>query len=1310
MANYIKIFNDTVLKQSILQGYEAQRTNTNLGKFTMGELAYTRDTGRVFVGNAENNTQPNTTDSPDAQQVDGGILVGNKYLGMIDSKPLGHYSPNNIPLKYGSHNISIQSEGDNFTQQESGVLLEGSIHRKDRGKHWAKNVDYIEKYDAYTGDYMFDIFNNAFILFDKNINPDLPQPQYSKELSENKQTFIDSQGNKIDGEKVSRRTKIIDNSDGTNENLYPIYGDGYVVMRILEPDGVTLGYKDRAFTIEGLPRTSQTEDTKWDNWSHNLLEIKSVPSEILMASMSEDNFYDADGFVKLLPHQKGVEGFSAETFILPQTITFASNYSFITDEQGNKTLSNENPLTLTFSSGIEVNQTKDDYILSVTKKETDDKPKYTVKIAKPYRQSFRIQLHDGLLNPITGENTLYITSENEENNTLALGFISQSTASSSELGSSDPFYIGVKSSYNYHGSATFNQSGSLKASEKWDNNYAKYAKNQINQFDSETNNAINYLKEPLSICWSLQETENVIQSRTANLQYIIKPYLFCIHKTYNGEVTFVDQETNETLPIKDYEKTIHVLGNNAYSDLEKQSSFTFIDGYNSSPEDENPFEGFTDNTLTSIVGGDWSIEETNASDKQWKTTMKQNGNNIVFTPIVLEVSDTSVLKQIVNEPNVQFRPMQYSQVINATSINDTFTDNSSANANLKPNFTLIPAVFSINYSKVSNKIGICETRYNNVSNHLNNYITEDEDIIKIEVSTNDENERLLTWFDSEWVLDDEKYEDFPVNVACNVRNYYQKLVRITNQDEDKELQLIINYQASTNSYNILGLANSKLFTSENTLPYYLKITTNKGVKYILFGDTIQISPSDITMVSELEQIVNEDGTTSLEPIESSSFYVLSNEQFFNEVGLQTKKLYGVSVVTIEDVEVPGEEQGVFDIVPTPTNTILDIKPFVQEHYTKKIDPEIISVNGKKYQTQIYSSNSLQIDRCTSITFLTMNVAYSSATPFNSYKVGGENIYYKSILSAFKDASQYINEQLCEVTYDNSFYNVEDLDKFYGEGNIYPKVNDNASIRFRQVATIYNDTPETTAIRYTFCGLTDLEYGEDKYPLYRDENELSSDNLLYNELGTLIIRQKQFVGDPEFMNYKNLIMQFNQKKIPFFVWSTKQQAVNAINNTGQHPQVLVPEAPFTYGIVTTNTYITKNLPRYQNGYFVPSDIQKRIIIPDNASSVILEVHKSSTSNTTTSIYTAKNKEHLSTSTDEYSFPFSINENGIIESSDNIMSNTEKLIYSSSTNGCQIIEVPLIRTKLDNAKGFCIRINNVSSEETDKLVIRIIGYRA
>jgi hypothetical protein len=105
-----------------------------------------------------------------------------------------------------------------------------------------------------------------------------------------------------------------------------------------------------------------------------------------------------------------------------------------------------------------------------------------------------------------------------------------------------------------------------------------------------------------------------------------------------------------------------------------------------------------------------------------------------------------------------------------------------------------------------------------------------------------------------------------------------------------------------------------------------------------------------------------------------------------------------------------------------------------------------------------------------------------------------------------------------------------------------------------------------------------------------------------------------------------------------------------------------------------------------------------------------VHKSSTTNNTTSIYTAKNKDALSTTTEAYSFPFSISETGSIETSEDVIAPTEKLIYSSSSNGCQTIEVPLTRTKLDNAKGFCIRLNNVSAEETDKLVIRIIGYRA
>jgi hypothetical protein len=53
----------------------------------MGELAFTRDTGRLFVGNFTN-----TVKDVDSNYVSGGVLVGNKYLGLIDSKPLIHFS------------------------------------------------------------------------------------------------------------------------------------------------------------------------------------------------------------------------------------------------------------------------------------------------------------------------------------------------------------------------------------------------------------------------------------------------------------------------------------------------------------------------------------------------------------------------------------------------------------------------------------------------------------------------------------------------------------------------------------------------------------------------------------------------------------------------------------------------------------------------------------------------------------------------------------------------------------------------------------------------------------------------------------------------------------------------------------------------------------------------------------------------------------------------------------------------------------------------------------------------------------------
>ena len=73
----IKIYSDTVVRQTILQGMENERTYP--GEFLMGELAFTRDTGRVFVGTFTNNHQEN-----DCKETPGGLIVGNKFHGCID--------------------------------------------------------------------------------------------------------------------------------------------------------------------------------------------------------------------------------------------------------------------------------------------------------------------------------------------------------------------------------------------------------------------------------------------------------------------------------------------------------------------------------------------------------------------------------------------------------------------------------------------------------------------------------------------------------------------------------------------------------------------------------------------------------------------------------------------------------------------------------------------------------------------------------------------------------------------------------------------------------------------------------------------------------------------------------------------------------------------------------------------------------------------------------------------------------------------------------------------------------------------------
>lgn len=344
---FIKIFDDTVLKQSVNQGFEVQRTNTRLGQFTMGELAFTRDTARLFVGNFTN-----LDEKDDSGFVTGGSLTGNKYLGLIDSKPLTHWSYNmnnmgdsnsktgvQFPLSYTENKTveikSTNAAGDIIKTplEEKALLKNESKFRTDKNTGWSKEATYNEQYDAYNGDYVFDVFNNALIIFDNRIKP-VSTTFKNWIFEDNKQKFI----NEEDGTYTETgndyslwRTPLInvdDNGEYTKlgNPKYPIYGDGYVVMRIIEPDGITLGYKEKEFRQdkEGFPPDDNF------NYSHNYLELKSIPTDLLYSYFDVKFFNQADdGIITFggLGDEINVSKINGERLTVPPVITVSSSPS-----------------------------------------------------------------------------------------------------------------------------------------------------------------------------------------------------------------------------------------------------------------------------------------------------------------------------------------------------------------------------------------------------------------------------------------------------------------------------------------------------------------------------------------------------------------------------------------------------------------------------------------------------------------------------------------------------------------------------------------------------------------------------------------------------------------------------------------------------------------------------------------------------------------------------------------------------------------------------------------------------------------------
>lgn len=118
----INLYEDTVIKLTVKQGTEVERQLANLEP---GELGFTRDTERLFVG---------TTDKSENHKH--GILTGNRYFGNISSSDIDTYGPNDV------------------LSPKALVTYYPS---------------YNKTYNFYDGDFALDKTKNAFILFDNSI-------------------------------------------------------------------------------------------------------------------------------------------------------------------------------------------------------------------------------------------------------------------------------------------------------------------------------------------------------------------------------------------------------------------------------------------------------------------------------------------------------------------------------------------------------------------------------------------------------------------------------------------------------------------------------------------------------------------------------------------------------------------------------------------------------------------------------------------------------------------------------------------------------------------------------------------------------------------------------------------------------------------------------------------------------------------------------------------------------------------------------------------------------------------------------------
>jgi hypothetical protein len=524
---YIQTYDDSVLKLSIKQGEEQDRFPTSLsdltstdynvtsalpGSFTMGELAFTRDTARVFVGNFTTNEtflyKNPSADIKDLkiQQTLGGTLVGNKYLGYIDSKPPYNNEENDYsPLSLtedsrftinGNEHIekAVLKDGSSFRSYEFNALGSNECKNTEDGK-WNKQSFYNSTYDAYDGDYMYDIYRNALIIFDHNIKPS-------------------------EGDSSRRRSKItaleVDKRDGESSAVYnhtlDMYGDGYVCLYNIVPDGDTITFAPKNFS-----RTTGIADN--GNYTQNIIKVQKVHANAMVGALDNTSFSIST---------RGGSQAASEVITLNTTqkfseITLPENESHLILPNKIGLFNNVRVDFKQFSENLNVDEDTPIYQLAFTRNTGKNGYEYLNAnfIKKENAATYTIKLGKGLSSD-NGKD--YITLA--PNGSIPKIIISGSSSAGNTALSNEPFsLLTTEPGAFFTGNLIVGLNGSITGENGYPDNYSTTIKNITKHYDNE-NSKLNYLVESTPL------TANTEGSKTnVNLKFKVSPVVYCTEKS-----------------------------------------------------------------------------------------------------------------------------------------------------------------------------------------------------------------------------------------------------------------------------------------------------------------------------------------------------------------------------------------------------------------------------------------------------------------------------------------------------------------------------------------------------------------------------------------------------------------------------------------------------------------------------------------------------------------------------------------------------------------------------------------------------------